>query len=268
MLARSRIHSGNASAAKQAVLSLKEQFERLGLTRFLSNIDALLCRIALLTDDTMFVRSWYREKAPKNVIRTDTLKRYQYITQAMAELSLGDNEAALLTLAPLEPFFEICGRHIDRIHLKILSAAAKMRLKNKGWKTDLCCAVEIVQNYHFVRTISEYGVLVLPMLEALNYAGDKAFLEGVIQASRTMAVFYPNFLQQASGIAQKLTDAEMQVLRLLCADKSNAEIGEILDIKLATVKSHISHILSKMGVSRRSEAKTAARLCGIKRQTH
>lgn len=83
-----------------------------------------------------------------------------------------------------------------------------------------------------------------------------------------MAVFYPNFLQQASGIVQKLTDAEMQVLRLLCADKSNAEIGEILDIKLATVKSHISHILSKMGVSRRSEAKTAARLCGIKRQTH
>ena len=83
-----------------------------------------------------------------------------------------------------------------------------------------------------------------------------------------MAVFYPNFLQQASGIAQKLTDAEMQVLRLLCADKSNAEIGEILDHKLATVKSHISHILSKMGVSRRSEAKTAARLCGIKRQTH
>ena len=76
MLARSRIHSGNASAAKQAVLSLKERFERLGLTRFLSNIDALLCRIALLTDDTMFVRSWYREKAPKNVIRTDTLKRY------------------------------------------------------------------------------------------------------------------------------------------------------------------------------------------------
>ncbi len=82
-----------------------------------------------------------------------------------------------------------------------------------------------------------------------------------------MEVVYADFLLQASGIAQKLTDAEMQVLRLLCADKSNAEIGEILDIKLATVKSHISHILSKMGVSRRSEAKTAARLCGIKRQT-
>lgn len=48
------------------------------------------------------------------------------------------------------------------------------------------------------------------------------------------------------------------MLSLLCADKSNAEIGEIMDIKLTTVKTHVSHILDKLGVSRRSEAKTAA----------
>ncbi len=51
---------------------------------------------------------------------------------------------------------------------------------------------------------------------------------------------------------------ELQVLRLICADKSNAEIGSILDIKLPTVKTHVSHVLQKLGVSRRSEAKTAA----------
>ena len=44
----------------------------------------------------------------------------------------------------------------------------------------------------------------------------------------------------------------------MCADKSNAEIGAILNIKLATVKTHVSHILDKLGVSRRGEAKTAA----------
>ena len=59
-------------------------------------------------------------------------------------------------------------------------------------------------------------------------------------------------------MTERLTDAEIQVLRLVCADNSNAEIGEILDIKLATVKSHVSHILQKLGVNRRSEAKTAA----------
>ena len=57
----------------------------------------------------------------------------------------------------------------------------------------------------------------------------------------------------------ELTAAEMQVLRLMCADRSNAEIGRIMDIKVTTVKTHVSHILDKLGVSRRSEAKTAAK---------
>ena len=48
-------------------------------------------------------------------------------------------------------------------------------------------------------------------------------------------------------------------MSLLCADKSNAEIARIMDVKLPTVKAHVSHILEKLGVSRRSEAKTAAK---------
>ena len=40
---------------------------------------------------------------------------------------------------------------------------------------------------------------------------------------------------------------------------ADAEIGKIMDIKLPTVKTHVSHILDKLGVSRRSEAKTAAK---------
>ena len=52
-------------------------------------------------------------------------------------------------------------------------------------------------------------------------------------------------------------------MRLLAADKSNAEIGEILDIRLATVKSHVSHILGKLGAKKRSEAITAAEKLNI-----
>ena len=49
------------------------------------------------------------------------------------------------------------------------------------------------------------------------------------------------------------------MLRLICADKSNAESGEILNIRLSTIKSHVSSVRSKLGVNRRSEVKTAAR---------
>ena len=58
---------------------------------------------------------------------------------------------------------------------------------------------------------------------------------------------------------EPLTAAEIQVLRLICADKSNAEIGEILSIRVSTVKSHVSSVLSKLDVKRRAEARTAAK---------
>ena len=66
------------------------------------------------------------------------------------------------------------------------------------------------------------------------------------------------YLSPRREIAAPRSAAELKVLRLLCADKSNAEIGEILGIRLPTVKVHVSHILEKLGVKRRTEAKTAA----------
>ena len=77
-------------------------------------------------------------------------------------------------------------------------------------------------------------------------------------AVRMQASCYPAFLQPRLAPEDELTATELQVLRLLCADKSNAEIGHVLNIKLPTVKTHVSHILDKLGISRRSEARTAA----------
>ena len=48
------------------------------------------------------------------------------------------------------------------------------------------------------------------------------------------------------------------MLRLICADRTNAEIGQLLDIRLSTVKTHVSHILDKLQVTRRSQLKAAA----------
>lgn len=75
----------------------------------------------------------------------------------------------------------------------------------------------------------------------------------------TQAAYYPAFLQPRFSPGESLTATERQILSLLCADKSNAEIARIMDVKLPTVKTHVSHILEKLGVSRRSEAKTAAK---------
>ncbi len=60
-----------------------------------------------------------------------------------------------------------------------------------------------------------------------------------------------------------LTAREMDVLKLIVAGKSNKEIGSSLSISEATVKTHINSILSKLGVSDRTQAATTALQRGI-----
>lgn len=260
LLARSQTDSGRAEDAVRTVTALRERFEAKGLDRFFPNIDALLCRLSLCTGDRLYTDEWYRDKAPRDGVTLKTLKRYQYLTRAMVELSRGDESAALLTLAPLVPYCRVCEKHIDTIHLRVLSAIAKRRAGDCEWRSDICEALGIAAEYGFVRTVGEYGAAVLPLITECGWDKDSEFLERVVKCTRSQAVFYPDFLKPPCDtvLTERLTESETQVLRLLCADKSNAEIGEILDIKLATVKSHVSHILQKLGVSRRSEAKTAA----------
>ena len=51
-----------------------------------------------------------------------------------------------------------------------------------------------------------------------------------------------------------LTEREMEVLNLVVQGKSNQQIAESMFLSLATVKAHISKILSKLQVSSRAEA--------------
>ena len=87
------------------------------------------------------------------------------------------------------------------------------------------------------------------------WAGDAKWYKRLMSSVR----MYPAFLQPRLKPDEALTATEQQILHLICAGKSSADIGKIMDIKLPTVKTHVSHILTKLNVSRRSEAKTAAR---------
>ena len=259
LLVRSQLASGQAADARRTVESLRERYVEQGQERFLPNIDALLCRIDLHAGDLDGAEAWYRTSAPRDPLHLNVMKRYQYLTQAMVELAEGRPEAALLTLSPLEPYCTACARHIDGIHLNILTAVSLYRSKDETWRQRLTDALDTAAEYHFIRTVSVYGAAVLPLLEKLDWSGSARWRKQLMDDVRLQAAYYPRFLEPRLAPGEALTPTELQILHLICADKSNAEICAVLDIKLPTVKTHVSHILTKLGVSRRSEAKTAAK---------
>jgi len=63
--------------------------------------------------------------------------------------------------------------------------------------------------------------------------------------------------------AQDLTPREFDVLEQIVHGKSNREIAAELEVSEATVKTHINSLLSKLGVSDRTQAATAAIQRGI-----
>lgn len=259
LLIRSQMASGRSDDAVRTMEQLRTRFAENGLDRFLPNMDAMRCRMDLYVGDLDRVDDWYREKAPRDLMKLNVMKRYQYLTQAMVELAAGKNQDVLLTLSSLELYCRTCRRHLDSIHLLIIRAIACWREKDKTWKTYLDEALDIAEEYQFIRPVSGYGAAVLPLLEECSRDDQDKWYLRLMAAVREQAAYYPAFLQPRTAPGESLTATELQILRLICADKSNAEIGKIMDIKLPTVKTHVSHILDKLGVSRRSEAKTAAK---------
>lgn len=169
---------------------------------------------------------------PRNAQDVQLLKRYQYFTQAMVQLSF---------------------------HLHVLRAIALKRMGRGIWKEKLSAGLDISKDFFFARPISPYAVAVLPLLQECGWNKDAEFWDTVISATRRQATLYPDYLTPRLEMAAPLSGAELQVLHLLCTGKSNTEIGSILGIKLATVKTHISHIFDKLHVRRRSEVKDVAR---------
>lgn len=71
--------------------------------------------------------------------------------------------------------------------------------------------------------------------------------------------------EELHGRLHELTERELEVLGQLAAGKSNAEIGEALFLSEATVKTHLTRVLSKLGLQSRVQAVVFAYESGLVR---
>ncbi|HEX6863597.1 MAG TPA: response regulator transcription factor [Thermoanaerobaculia bacterium] len=117
----------------------------------------------------------------------------------------------------------------DAVLLEGLKAGAKGFLLKD---VSLACLAEAI------RTLAAGGDLILPALTEHLGRGRE----------------WPGTDFDCLESPDPLTEREIEVLRLLARGYSNREIGDALDIAEGTVKNHISHILSKLGVRDRTRA--------------
>ncbi|HMR99106.1 MAG TPA: response regulator transcription factor [Anaerolineales bacterium] len=85
----------------------------------------------------------------------------------------------------------------------------------------------------------------------------KSFLDPAV-AGKLMNQIASNQKQPASILAEKLTDRELDVLRLIAKGFNNSDIAGQLHLSEGTVRNHVSAILEKLGVSDRTQAAVIA----------
>jgi DNA-binding NarL/FixJ family response regulator len=86
-------------------------------------------------------------------------------------------------------------------------------------------------------------------------AGDAVLSAGVTrQLLDQVARRLPAPITREPDTAEALTAREQEVLRMLATGLTNAEIAEALTVSEPTVKTHVSHILGKLGLRDRVQA--------------
>jgi DNA-binding NarL/FixJ family response regulator len=119
------------------------------------------------------------------------------------------------------------------------------------------------------------------------HAGASGFLlkdvdrERLVEAVRTVAageaLFAPSVLERlvahyvrrpaapgaTPAAVSELTDRELEILRLVGRGRSNGEIADELVLSLSTVKTHVRHVLQKLGLRDRVQAVVLAYETGL-----
>lgn len=100
------------------------------------------------------------------------------------------------------------------------------------------------------------------LLEALRAVDRGEMLLTAADLSRLLRGITPG-MPGAEDLIEPLTDREQEVLRLLATGLPNREMAAILFIAESTVKSHVEHIIGKLGVSDRVQAAVWAARHGL-----
>jgi DNA-binding NarL/FixJ family response regulator len=89
--------------------------------------------------------------------------------------------------------------------------------------------------------------------------------ESVLQADTVMQLLRRMSVGERRDEKQrvKLTRREQDVLRLIALGQTNREIADTLTLTVSTVKTHVEHVIGKLGVSDRTQAAVHAMELGL-----
>ena len=276
VVARIRYAQGDAAGAREAM----GEAGRIGLSpqviTLFNPVPSQRARLLLAQGDVHAAAQWTTAAGLSPDDEPNYPQEPAYLVLARVLLAHNDPVPALTLLQRLLDAAASQGRTGSIIEIQALRALALAAHGDHASALGtLAEALTLACPQGYVRVFADEGAPMRVLLAQLSAARrgqqhaarriDPGCLAALLRACGQADAAPPPGRAAAAppGLAEPLTDRELDVLRLIAAGKSNQRIAHDLFVALDTVKTHVTHILVKLGAANRTEAAARARQLGL-----
>jgi LuxR family maltose regulon positive regulatory protein len=209
---------------------------------------------------------WVKQREMREQESTPFGHEREEVACARVFLATGRSDLALQRLEPVLHRATAGKRWGHVIEIQLLQALARQVNHEETKALDVLSeAVHLAEPEGYIRSFVDEGAPMATLLYRLrkqdHKRGSTPYLDRVLAAFQQESIGQVPAEERtkAQALPDPLSQRELQVLQLIVQGASNQEIAQELVITYDTVKRHVSHIFSKLGVNNRVQAVKQAR---------
>jgi LuxR family transcriptional regulator, maltose regulon positive regulatory protein len=270
-LSRAEMAQGNTESALETAQEANSLAQRSGTGAAIVEAAAWYARLHMARSDMTAAVVELDRMAGAPAVSVSIVRETAQIARARLTVARGEHDEALRLLEELRQSAEAAGRTGKLIEILTLQALALWE-KNKKEQTvgTLTRALALAEPEGYVRTFVDEGAAMGDFLSAAleDRQRNPSGAAGRVPA-RYLAKLMAALAQDAAApsvderLPEPVRERELEVLALIAAGKSNAEIARELFVSVSTVKTHINNLYRKLDARNRTQAVARAREMGV-----
>ena len=270
-LSRAEMAQDNTERALESAREANSLAQRSGAGEALVEAAAWNARLHLTRNDSTAAVLELERIAGVPAVSVSMVRETEQIARARLTVARGEHEEALRLLEELRQSAEAAGRTGKLIEILTLEALALWeRRKREQAVGTLMRALALAEPEGYVRTFVDEGAAMGDLLSAAleDRQRNPSGAAGRVPA-RYLAKLMAALAQDAAApnldkrLPEPVRERELEVLALIAAGKSNAEIARELFVSVSTVKTHINNLYRKLDARNRTQAVARAREMGV-----
>jgi LuxR family transcriptional regulator, maltose regulon positive regulatory protein len=270
-LSRAEMAQGNTESALETAQEANSLAQRSGTGAAIVEAAAWNARLHMARSAMTAAVVELDRMAGAPAVSVSIVRETAQIARARLTVARGEHDEALRLLEELRQSAEAAGRTGKLIEILTLQALALWeRNKKEQAVGTLTRALALAEPEGYVRTFVDEGAAMGDLLSAAleDRQRNPSGAAGRVPA-RYLAKLMAALAQDAAApsvderLPEPVRERELEVLALIAAGKSNAEIARELFVSVSTVKTHINNLYRKLDARNRTQAVARAREMGV-----